>query len=193
VEGDRSGQNDSGMFETYLRDERFLPFEGAGAESTWRLELPKDYPAFDFATISDVVLHLRYTARRGVDPTAVKAALDALLQAASSPNLALVFSLRHDFPDEWHRFVNGAEPFRAIVKRDYFPYFAQSRPITISGAQVFAIRDTELAGPETSHLARVTLTTSIPEYELSLVPSPSRRSVLVRDKRPRCSWWSSIP
>ena len=26
-----SGQNDSGMFETNLRDERFLPFEGAGA------------------------------------------------------------------------------------------------------------------------------------------------------------------
>lgn len=39
--------NDSGMFETNLRDERFLPLEGAGAESTWKLDLPKDYPAFD--------------------------------------------------------------------------------------------------------------------------------------------------
>ena len=29
--------NDSGMFETNLRDERFLPFEGAGAISTWNL------------------------------------------------------------------------------------------------------------------------------------------------------------
>ncbi len=38
-----TGQNDSGMFETNLRDERFLPFEGAGAESTWKLDLP----AFD--------------------------------------------------------------------------------------------------------------------------------------------------
>ena len=36
-----SGQNDSGMFETNLRDERFLPFEGAGAESTWKLDLPQ--------------------------------------------------------------------------------------------------------------------------------------------------------
>ena len=41
-----SGQNDSGMFETNLRDERFLPFEGAGAESTWKLDLPKDYRGF---------------------------------------------------------------------------------------------------------------------------------------------------
>src|SRR6266704_2961333 len=70
-----SAQNDSGMFETNLRDERFLPFEGAGAESTWKLDLPKDYPAFDYATISDVLLHIRYTARQGVDPTIVKAAL----------------------------------------------------------------------------------------------------------------------
>ncbi len=35
-----SGDNDSGMFETNLRDERFLPFEGAGAISTWTLSLP---------------------------------------------------------------------------------------------------------------------------------------------------------
>src|SRR5260370_31728250 len=54
-----TGQNDSGMFEPNLRDDRLLPFEGAGAESTWKLDLPKDYPAFDYATISDVVLHVR--------------------------------------------------------------------------------------------------------------------------------------
>src|SRR5690349_7371983 len=48
-----SANNDSGMFETNLRDERFLPFEGAGAISTWKLDLQSDYPAFDFATISD--------------------------------------------------------------------------------------------------------------------------------------------
>lgn len=57
-----SGQTDSSMFETNLRDERFLPFEDAGAESTWQLELPKNYPAFDYATISDVIIHIRYAA-----------------------------------------------------------------------------------------------------------------------------------
>jgi hypothetical protein len=34
-----SAQNDSGMFELNFRDERYLPFEGAGAISHWRLEL----------------------------------------------------------------------------------------------------------------------------------------------------------
>ena len=36
-----SGTNDPGLFEANLREERFLPFEGAGAESTWQLELPE--------------------------------------------------------------------------------------------------------------------------------------------------------
>ena len=67
-----TAQNDSGMFETNLRDERFLPFEGAGAESTWKLDLPKDYRAFDYDTISDVILHIRYTARQGPEPTKVE-------------------------------------------------------------------------------------------------------------------------
>jgi hypothetical protein len=82
------GTNDSGLFETNLRDERFLPFEGAGAISTWKLELPAKYRAFDYATIADAVLHIRYTARQGVEPNAVIAALDDLFaQAAQSTSL----------------------------------------------------------------------------------------------------------
>jgi len=95
-----SANSDSGMFETNLRDECFLPFEGAGAaESTWKLDLPKDYPAFDYATISDVILHIRYTARQGVDPTKVKAGL-AEHVFSNGANLSLFFSLPHDFPTE---------------------------------------------------------------------------------------------
>jgi len=59
------GQNDSGMFELNFRDERYLPFEGAGAISQWRIEMPKEFRPFDYDTISDVILHLRYTAREG--------------------------------------------------------------------------------------------------------------------------------
>src|SRR5260370_2084571 len=93
--------NDSGLFETNLRDERFLPFEGAGAESTWQLDLPdpQRYPAFDYITISHVLLHVPYTARQGVDSTKVKPALDDLFhQATAGPTLILFFSLPHDFP-----------------------------------------------------------------------------------------------
>ncbi|HEU5367041.1 MAG TPA: hypothetical protein VFU69_01200, partial [Ktedonobacterales bacterium] len=133
-----SGTNDSGLFETNLHDERFLPFEGAGAESTWKLELPKEYPAFDYATISDVILHIRYTARQGVDPTKVKAALDDLFGQDTPANFALFFSLRHDFPTEWSAFVNSTGDFSATIRRDYFPYFTQGKTITITSVELYA-------------------------------------------------------
>ena len=68
--------------EPNLRDERYLPFEGAGAISTWSLELPADFRSFDYNTISDVILHLRYTARDGGDALKAKAAKP---QKRSSP------------------------------------------------------------------------------------------------------------
>lgn len=48
------GQNDAGVFEFSFRDERYMPFEGAGAISAWRIELSKekDLRQFDYDTIS---------------------------------------------------------------------------------------------------------------------------------------------
>jgi hypothetical protein len=44
-----SGQVDSGLFETNLRDDRYLPFEGAGiTTSQWQLSLPSDVRQFFF-------------------------------------------------------------------------------------------------------------------------------------------------
>jgi Tc toxin complex TcA C-terminal TcB-binding domain len=133
------GSNDSGLFETNFRDERYLPFEGAGAISSWRLDLPKDYRPFDYATISDIILHVRYTARPGVDSTKVKTALDALFQQADVSGLGLLFSLRHDFPSEWSAFVNSAAGanFTATISRDHFPYFTHGKTITIVGCDLY--------------------------------------------------------
>jgi hypothetical protein len=159
-----SGQNDSGMFETNLRDERFLPFEGAGAESTWKLDLPKDYRAFDYDTISDVILHIRYTARQGVEPTKVKAALDDLFRQASQSNLALLFSLRHDFPSEWSKFVNGTGDFSATIRKDYFPYFIthqQGKAITIEGIELYDGKDVTKHQAVGDEVTRKTATTDL--------------------------------
>jgi len=80
------GTDDGGMFETNLRDDRFLPFEGAGAISTWTLSLPPhpQLRPFDYMTISDVVLHIRYTARVAGDPLGSHAssALSTMLNTA---------------------------------------------------------------------------------------------------------------
>jgi hypothetical protein len=138
-----SGNNDSGLFETNLRDERFLPFESAGAGSTWRLELPATFRQFDYNTIPDVILHIRYTARTGGAALgeAALAHLQNLVAAAGASGLTLLSSLKHDAPNEWHLFVNGNEDFVATVKRDYFPYFTVGQQINIEHLQVCAIQE----------------------------------------------------
>lgn len=72
---------ESGHSEKNVRDARHLAFEGAGAISEWRIELPKGQQ-FDRSTISDVVLHIRYTAREG------GSALKQLAAGAATATLA---------------------------------------------------------------------------------------------------------
>ena len=59
------GINDSGLFELNFRDERYLPFEGTGAVSDWEFEMPRESNREILDTISDVIIHLRYTALDG--------------------------------------------------------------------------------------------------------------------------------
>ena len=39
-----------------------MPFEGAGAVSEWRLELPAGFRPFDYHSINDVILNISYAA-----------------------------------------------------------------------------------------------------------------------------------
>jgi Tc toxin complex TcA C-terminal TcB-binding domain len=165
------------MFETNLREERLLPFEGAGAESTWILDLPKDFRQFDYNTIADVKLHVRYTARQGGAQMRDKAVehLKELTGEANSSGLALLFSLKEDFPNEWYRFVTGTENFEAMVKRDHFPYFTQGKDITINAIQLHALKGEKLEPHTPPDLNFEALTTALNDkdkhaFELSLTP-----------------------
>ena len=135
------GSNDSGMFETNLRDERFLPFEGAGAISTWNLSLPAQLRSFDYTTISDVILHIRYTAREAGDPLGSQATkeLTAMLDTAGQSSQALLFCLRYDFPTQWSAFVNGTGDFAVTLDKQFFPYYVQgARKLTIDSLTLYA-------------------------------------------------------
>ena len=79
----------------------------------------------------------RRAARQGVPATKVNAALEAIFQEANQSNLALLFSLRHDFPTEWSTFVNGAGDFTTVIRKDYFPYFMQAKKITVVGFELY--------------------------------------------------------
>jgi hypothetical protein len=137
-----TGQNDSGLFETNLNDERYLPFETAGAVSTWRLELPTDFRSFDYNSISDVILHLRYTARDGgelLKAAAIEAANTFVTFGVDKGPLARLVSLRHEFPSEWHRFIGSSGATGSVtvdVAKERFPYFVQGREIAVTKATV---------------------------------------------------------
>ena len=59
-----TAQNDAGVFELSFRDERYMPFEGAGAISRWNLTLPKTFRQSDYQTINDVIVSISYTAEQ---------------------------------------------------------------------------------------------------------------------------------
>jgi len=125
-----NAQNDSGVFELNFRDERYLPFEGCGAINSWRLELPKEVRQFDYETISDVILHVKYTAReggsslRGLAEKALKTSLAAITQRNSETGLHIALNMKHDLPNEWHLFKNNGS-VDLIIDKFRLPYLAQ--------------------------------------------------------------------
>jgi hypothetical protein len=138
-------QNDSGMFELNFRDERYLPFEGAGAISRWRIELPREFRQFDYDTISDVVLHLKYTARDGGKALAdaaleeMRADLNTLMTTArNGEGFVRLFSARHEFPNEWYRFLNPTDLaaqqqiLEFALEKDRFPLLFSNERFTIT-------------------------------------------------------------
>ncbi|MGW7134638.1 Tc toxin subunit A-related protein [Streptomyces bobili] len=109
--------NDAGVFDVRFDDQRQLPFEGAGAISSWHLRLNSEIAQFDTNSISDVVIHLQYTAREGGGLLRTKALMDidktlssVALAAGRLNGLYRVLDLKREFPDEFYRFLHPANP-----------------------------------------------------------------------------------
>ncbi|KAK3295313.1 uncharacterized protein B0H64DRAFT_432086 [Chaetomium fimeti] len=117
-----SGSHDAGVFELgFGTGARYAPFEGAGAVSTWRLELPPlGMARFDYETISDVVLHVQYTASdggaclRAAAAEAVHAAACAVQAEGRADGFWALWDLRNDFPGPWHAFASRLRPLKGV-------------------------------------------------------------------------------
>jgi Tc toxin complex TcA C-terminal TcB-binding domain len=153
----------------YGRRERFLPFEGQGAVSSWRIQLQKQFQTFDYDTISDVILHVRYTSRNGGDLLKDQAiseltdALNAVVLSAGQQGFARAFNLRHEFPTDWYRFLNrppdlaGDQTLKLGLDKARFPFFFQAMAITINTFELFVKIKPDFAPSYTKDTLKITL------------------------------------
>jgi hypothetical protein len=136
-----SANNDAGMFEFNFRDERYLPFEGSGSVSEWRLELPAGIRSFDYNTISDVILHMSYTARDGDRAAAETNLATAITDYASSNGLLRLFSFRHEFPNAFHQLLNPVagttQKTEFSIEKNHFPYLFADRDLNIIQTRIY--------------------------------------------------------
>jgi hypothetical protein len=153
-----NAQDDPGLFITSISsnitDQRYLPFENAGAVSSWHLAMSQANNEIDLTTVGDVVLHLYYTALDG--GAALKQAAEDN-NAANFPTSGIkVFSAQNDFvapPTSganpkpvapWQGFLYpptaGANQVLTLpIYASKFPAWTRGKTITVTSLTVLAI------------------------------------------------------
>ncbi|MEM6828974.1 MAG: neuraminidase-like domain-containing protein, partial [Bacteroidota bacterium] len=111
----------NGIFELRYWDDRYLPFEGTGAVSLWRLELNgKQGFNYNTADLLDVTIKLRYTANQG--GTAFANAVKGSLKPYQTTSF---FDIGYNFADQWNQFqVGDSDELELTFTRDMFPSMA---------------------------------------------------------------------
>ncbi len=148
-----SAQNDSGMFEFSFRDERYLPFEGAGAVSKWRIELPAAYAQFDYDTISDLILHINYTAldEGSLKEEATTNVTNVLKSAAEDNGFMRLFDVNREFASESYAYnaaytADSSSSLTLKLSHDHFPFYTSENAIEILGFRLGIVPKAELNG-----------------------------------------------
>ena len=129
-------EDENGVFELNFHDERYLPFEGAGTISKWRIELPNKFKQFDYDTITDVIIRLRYTSVDGGDKLNIPATesvqdyIKSVEELSREEGIFTIFDLKNDFPNEWHSANNpvaGATERIMIINNlnEKLPFFTK--------------------------------------------------------------------
>ena len=139
-----SGTSDNGMFELNFHDDRYLPFEYTGAIGTWLLELPTAFRQFDYASITDVVLHLQYTARdggaafRALVTGTQKQMLSDMALDLTRQGLYQAYVLRQQFSNMWWS-LQSTGAAKITLESRYLPYFLQDHGPTVAEVRWYAV------------------------------------------------------
>lgn len=171
-----SGQNDAGLFEVNLHDERWLPFEGQGAISAWNLVLDPRDNNFDFNTITDIILHVRYTARGGADQTAADIVRNALKPLGPR---SIYLSIRSTFSNAYYAFFNPAgatataQTLSLPLTNEIFPFSNLGSGVEITNITIFVALSVPVAGNSVATTYSIGSSAAAP---LSLTPMPGQTS-----------------
>ena len=182
-----TAQADGGIFEMNFHDERYMPFEGQGGISHWRLTLPRTFRQFDYQTISDAILTMNYTARwnqelrEEVERENLALKDTAIHQYLKTNPLRRLFSLRHDFPAVFQQLLHepGNTAVEFEITRKYLPAFLGGRSLTATDA-VLALRprhDQAVTGLALS-LDGTPLTSFTAQTDLGGLPGTDARAAL---------------
>jgi hypothetical protein len=153
-----SGVNDSGLFVLDFQDERYLPFEGTGAVSSWKLEMPRETNHFDFDRLTDVLITLRYSALHDDE---LKKNVENFL--ATKPLSAWYYvPIKQFFPSEWDAFLPKQKTESALTTRtlsfSYLPAWqGVSKERKISQISLQVAFSPDIKWPKTSGDMEVTL------------------------------------
>lgn len=179
-----SGTSDAGMFDPAGHDDRLLPFEGAGAISSWQISLPAQLRSFDYASIADVIVHIRYTARDGGDLLGGQAVTEMkqTLSEVQDSGLALLLSLPFDFATEWAAFSAGTADFSAAINKNFFPYLVQDKTLTVADTLEIYSGTRKLARRTIAAPAGLDNALNTPPFD-AVLTIPADTTVLTRDAR----------
>jgi len=143
---------DSGMFQLRFDDDRYLPFEGAGAISSWRIDLHQANNAVDLSRLTDVLLSLSYTAKSGGAPLEAVARANrdtGLARGGLVPPPQLRISLRQDLPALWKQLQEATAGQNVELKlplpRARLPGRLLEYDARIEGVTLYARSRTKLA------------------------------------------------
>lgn len=141
-----TAQNDAGVFQLNFRDDRYMPFEGGGTISTWKLSLPRNFRQFDYNTINDIIIHVSYTAEYDeLFRDKVEAQNDAtegtVLNVLKNNALARTFSFRQEFSTDFHRLTAQAvnQPVTLKIQNKHFPMFMNGKTLKVSKARLVLV------------------------------------------------------
>ena len=141
-----TAQNDAGVFQLNFRDDRYMPFEGAGTISAWKLSLPKTFRQFDYNTINDIIIHVSYTAEydelfRDKVEELNEATEGTLINTLKTDSLARTFSLRQEFSNDFYRLTQQTvnQPVMIKIQHKHFPLFMNGRTLRVTKARLVLV------------------------------------------------------